>query len=115
MLDSPEQVIWCLLTYTDWWQPSTTSVLQVGPARRKSQFPDGIRTGLLETVDVRTELCRRVSQLEERDRELLYLWYLVQLTAGDIGKALGISRRQCFRRRAEAIRTIVELGDPEAE
>ena len=114
MLDSPETVIRCLLTYTDWWQPSTTSVLQVAAARRKSQLPDGFREGLVGTLDVRVELCRRVAQLEDRDRELLFLWYFRQLLAEDIGKALGISRRQCFRRRARAISKIVELGEPES-
>ena len=114
MLDSPDQVIQSLVTYTDWWQPSTTSVLQVGGARRKVEFGDGLRAGLLETLDLRTELCRRIAQLDERDRELLYLWYVVQLVAEDIAKALGISRRQCFRRRARAIRKIVELGEDEA-
>jgi DNA-directed RNA polymerase specialized sigma subunit len=49
--------------------------------------------------------------LRESDRRLLYLWYVVQLSAVDIARALGISRRQCFRRRASAIRRIVELGD----
>jgi DNA-directed RNA polymerase specialized sigma24 family protein len=114
MLDSPDRVVQSLLTLTDWWQPATTSVLQVGRSRRNVEFGDGLRAGLLETLDVRTELCRRVSQLEERDRELLFLWYVAQQGAEDIGKALGISRRQCFRRRARAIRRIVELGEPDA-
>jgi DNA-directed RNA polymerase specialized sigma24 family protein len=114
MLESPRQVVWSLLTYTDWWQPATSSVLQVGAARRKSQFPEGIPAGLLETLDVRAELCRRVSLLEDRDRQVLYLWYVVQLPAEDIAKTVRISRRQCFRRRARAIRKIVEFGEPEA-
>jgi DNA-directed RNA polymerase specialized sigma24 family protein len=114
MLESPRQVVWSLLTYTDWWQPATSSVLQVGAARRKSQFPEGIPAGLLETLDVRAELCRRVSLLEDRDRQVLYLWYVVQLPAEDIAKSVRISRRQCFRRRAKAIRKIVEFGEPEA-
>jgi hypothetical protein len=45
------------------------------------------------------------------DRRLLYLWYVVQLPASRIAQLVGISRRQCFRRRASAIRRIVELGD----
>jgi DNA-directed RNA polymerase specialized sigma24 family protein len=114
VLDSPRQVVWSLLTYTDWWQPATSSLLQVGPARRKSGFPEGIPAGLLETLDVRAELCRRVSLLEDRDRQVLYLWYVVQLPAEDIAKTVRISRRQCFRRRAKAIRKIVESGEPEA-
>lgn len=113
MLDSPREVVWCLITYTDWWQPSTTSVLQVGAARRQSNVSDVAPPALLDSVDVRAELSRRVLSLEERDRELLYLWYVVQMAAVDIAKTLGISRRQCFRRRASAIRNIVQFGDAE--
>jgi DNA-directed RNA polymerase specialized sigma subunit len=105
------EVVWGLLTYTDWWQPATSSVLQVGAARRSSTFSDGVRTGLLDRLDERAELRRRMQLLRESDRLLLYLWYVVQLPAKEIAQAIGISRRQCFRRRASAIRCIVELGE----
>jgi len=105
------EVVWGLLTYTDWWQPSTSSVLQVGGARRSSAISDGVRSGLLDRLDERAELRRRMQLLHESDRRLLYLWYVVQLPAREIAMALGISRRQCFRRRASAIKCIVELGE----
>jgi len=110
--DSPAEVIRGLLTYTDWWQPVTTSILQVGPARRTSDLCDGIRDGLLDSVDLRSELCRRMLQVEEVDRTILFLWYVRQLSAQDIARAVGVSRRQCFRRRARAIRALIEAGEP---
>lgn len=114
MLDSPGQVVDCFLRYADWWQPPTTSILQVATTRGKRRLSDGFRAGILETLDERTELCRRVSQLAERDRELLLRWYVGQDSAEDIASTLHISRRQFFRRRAHAIRKIVELGDEAA-
>lgn len=108
VLDHPDRVVRALITYTDWWQPATTSILQVG--RHYGQAGDGIRVGLVETLDERTELCRRMQLLSDGDRELLYLWYLRQLEVADIARALRISRRHCFRRRAAAIRT---LADPD--
>jgi DNA-directed RNA polymerase specialized sigma24 family protein len=111
MLSTPRQVIWALITYTDWWQPTTASVYKVGNLR-DTFVADGIRAGLLDTLGERDELCRRMQQVDERDRRLLYLWYLRQLPAHEIAKELRLSRRQCFRRRAAVIRTIVELGDP---
>ena len=113
MLDSPPEVIRCLVTYEDWWQPSTTSLIQVGNARRNKDFSDGFRAGLLETLDERWELCHRMECLSDIDRHILLLWYVKQLPVEDIASALGISRRQAFRRRARAIRTIVELGQPD--
>jgi DNA-directed RNA polymerase specialized sigma24 family protein len=114
MLHTPNAVIRALLTYTDWWQPSTSSVIQVGAMRRAGKgFADGLPTGLISTMDVRAELGRRMSLLEDRDRTLLFLWYVRQLAVSDIAKEIGTSRRHCFRVRASAIRKLVELGEPD--
>ena len=105
-----DQVIRCLLTYTDWWQPNTTSVYYVGRAGRDRVLAEGIRPGLLEHLDERSELCKRMQRLTDRDRRLLFLWYLEQRAVDEIAKELKISRRQCFRRRREAIQAIIEAG-----
>jgi DNA-directed RNA polymerase specialized sigma24 family protein len=110
---SRDQVIRGLVTYTDWWQPSTSSVFAVGSARRAQGYSDGIPPGLLGSLDERAELCRRMQHVAARDRLLLFLWYVRQLPVDEIAPIVKISRRQCFRRRAEAIRAIVKLGDPE--
>ena len=114
MLASSDQVVWALITYTDWWQPNTASVYQVGN-RRETFASDGIRGGLLDTLPERDELCRRMQRVKEKDRLLLFLWYLRQLPAHEIAKELRISRRQCFRRRSAVIRRLVELGDPSTQ
>jgi hypothetical protein len=112
MLSSPADVIRALVTYTDWWQPTTASIYEVGAARRASSGGDGIRPGLLETLDERDELCRRMERLGDRDRHLLFLWYLKQDEVLDIARALKISRRQCFRLRAAAVRVLAD-DDPD--
>lgn len=111
MLESQNDVIRSLITYTDWWQPFTGSVLQVGGKRGNS---DGLREGLVDTFDERTELRRRVWLLDERDRHVLFLWYVRQLPTRDIAQILGMSRRTCMRRKADAVRKIVDLGTPNA-
>ena len=111
MLSSPSQIVWALITYTDWWQPSTESVYRIG-ARRATFASDGMPGGLLDTLSERDELCRRMLQVRESDRRLLWLWYLRQLPVHEIARDMQIGRRQCFRRRAAAVRRIVELGDP---
>ena len=104
-------VIRALVTLTDWWQPNTTSILQVGGARRASGYGDGIRDGLFDTIGERAELARRVRGLEERDRQILFLWYVKELAAHEVAKEVGISRRQCFRRRSAALRALVDQDD----
>lgn len=111
-LSSPQEVVRALLRYTDWWQPFTTSVLEVAASRRGRHVGDGIRPGLLETLDERTELQRRMQGIGERDRHLLFLWYVKQLEVREIARTLRISRRQCFRIRARAIQQLVEAGGP---
>jgi DNA-directed RNA polymerase specialized sigma subunit len=113
MLDSPREVVRCLVTYNDWYQPTTSSVLKTGAARLDKNIGDGLRAGLLETLEERVELCSRVGKLADRDRLLLFLWYVRQQHVDDIGEAVGVSRRQCFRRRAQAIKQIVDAGNAE--
>jgi hypothetical protein len=110
VLDSGREVVRCLITYNDWWQPSTGSILKVGGARLDKNIGDGLRAGLLETIEERFELCRRVSTLSDVDRQLLFLWYVRQQHVDDIATQTKVSRRQCFRRRARAIKTIVDAG-----
>jgi DNA-directed RNA polymerase specialized sigma24 family protein len=114
LLDEADRVIRSLLTYTDWWQPRTASIFQVKGPGRDRLLAEGIRPGLLEHLDERSELRRRMQELPDRDRQVLILWYVQQLPAEDIARELRISRRQCFRRRARAIRRIIQLGEPEA-
>lgn len=108
------EVIRGLITYTDWWQPYTAYLIPVGAARRASTPTDGIRPGLLDTLDERAELCRRMRFVGDRQRLVLFLWYVQQLPVEDIARAVGVSRRHCFRLRASAVRKIVELGDEAA-
>lgn len=111
LLDSPREVVRCLITYPDWYQPTTSSVMKVGAARPDKTIGDGLRAGLIETLEERTELSRRMRKLRERDRDVLFLWYVKQLHVDDIAALVGVSRRQCFRRRGQAIRQVVTLGE----
>jgi hypothetical protein len=104
-------VIRALVTITDWWQPNTTSILQIGGARRATGYGDGIRDGLFDTIGERSELARRVRSLEDRDRCILFLWYVKELPAHEVAREVGISRRQCFRRRSAALRALIDRDD----
>jgi DNA-directed RNA polymerase specialized sigma subunit len=55
-----------------------------------------------------------MERLDERERRLLYLWYVKDASPREISRACKVSLRHCHRVRAKAIRTIVELGDPQA-
>jgi DNA-directed RNA polymerase specialized sigma24 family protein len=114
VLDSTRDVVRCLITYTDWWQPSSGSILLVGGARRDKNLRDGLNPGVVETLEERVELSRRMQSLSEDDRRLLFLWYVRQLHVDEIARALNLSRRQCFRRKAKGIQMIIDLGESDA-
>jgi len=113
MLDTQSQVIWALVTYTDSWQPTTTSLMRFTGSRRRPEHSDGLRAGLLETLEERTETGRRMSRLSDREREILFLWYVAQRPVNEIARAVGVSPRQCFRLRARSIKRVIELGRPD--
>lgn len=115
LLTSDAEVLRALLTYTDWWQPSTSSLIQVGFANRGTRLSDGLREGLLDTLDERTELRRRVAMLPETDQLVLFLWYVPQLRVEEIARELRISPRHCHRVRARAVKRIVKIGRDEEE
>ena len=71
---------------------------------------DDIPPGLLDALDERAELCRRMDLLSERDRSLLFLWYVKQDAVEDVARTLRISRRQCFRIRTKALCAVVDAG-----
>ena len=105
-------VIRALVRFTDWWQPQTGSILQVGGARRGGGFGDGIAEGLLDTIDERTELSRRVRErLDDLDRQVLYLWYVRELPVREIAQQVRASRRTCFRRRSAAVLALIDRAD----
>ena len=108
MFADVSDVVRALIRFTDWWQPITSSILQVGGARRSSGYTDGIRDGLLDMMDERSELSRRVRELDDRDRRILFLWYVKELPAHEVAREVGISRRQCFRRRSASLRALVD-------
>jgi DNA-directed RNA polymerase specialized sigma subunit len=112
MFENEGQVARCLETYADWWQPPTTSLLQVAAARRRKDVSEGFRSGVLETLDERTELCRRFWRLDERDRKILFLWYVSQLSVQQIARIVRISPRHFSRCKTKAIKAIV---DPEEQ
>ena len=100
-------VAWALTTYTDWWQPVSGSVIEVGSSRR-ARRSDWVPAGLLDAIAPRTELCRRMETLPQRERRVLFLWYVEQLPVEDVARSVGVSRRHCFRLRAEALRKLVD-------
>ena len=107
MLETDRDLIRCLVTYTDWWQPATSSIMTPSPRDRAARTPRIFRDGFVEHLDDRNELAWRLSFLDHADRKLLYLFYVAYLPIDEIAEQMGISARQCYRRRTRAIERLI--------
>ena len=106
----PSDLVRALARYGDEAGPRTGSVMFVGgaPPRSRDPFHPGVIAGLEE----RAELGRRLRRLGDRDRLLLFLWYIQGWSVPDIAARIGISRVHCYRVRDRALRAMLDDADP---
>jgi DNA-directed RNA polymerase specialized sigma24 family protein len=99
-----------LARYGDEAGPRTGSVMFVGgaPPRSLDPFHPGVVAGLEE----RAELARRLRRLSDRDRLLVFLWYVEGWRVPEIADHLGISRVHCYRVRDQALGAMLDEPKP---
>ncbi|HEV7687235.1 MAG TPA: hypothetical protein VGQ80_11730, partial [Acidimicrobiia bacterium] len=68
---------------------------------------------LLEGLEERRELARRMAWLEREEAVVLFRWYVEGAKPTVIAAGLGRSLRHVYRRRASGIEAIVALGRSE--
>jgi len=85
--------------------PRTRSVVFAG-GKPPGDDPDPFLPGFLSDLDERTELTRRLKRLPDRERLLLFLWYIEGTPVTSISGTLGLSRAHCYRLRNQALRTL---------
>src|SRR5437764_428144 len=77
-----------------------------GPLR--TRLPQ-ILAGCWSRLDEREELRRRMAdRLAERERKLLFLWYVVELRPGDVARTIRVSRVHCYRLRNDALAALCD-------
>ena len=109
---TPAGVISMLRRYRDVFEPKTTSLLLVSrQGFDPSQGP--FRAGFVSRLDEREELRRRMTdRLAERERKLLFLWYVVELRPGEVARRIRVSRVHCYRLRQAALSALCNEEAP---
>ena len=109
---TPAGVISMLRRYRDVFDPRTTSLLLV--SRQGFDPSEGpFRAGFLSRLDEREELRRRMAdRLAERQRKLLFLWYVVELRPCDVARTIRVSRVHCYRLRNDALAALCDGEAP---
>ena len=99
-----------LARYGDEAGPRTGSVMFVGGAPPRSRDP--VHPGVIAGLEERAELARRLRRLDDRDRLLVFLWYVEGWSVPNIAARLGISRVHCYRVRDRALHAMLDEAEP---
>lgn len=111
--ETPESVMFALRRYRDVFDAKTSSIIVVSTDRfDPSRGPFG---ALVSQLDRREELRRRmIERIPDRERKLLFLWYVADLPPARIAAALEISRMHCYRLRKNALSALCDEEQEEA-
>ena len=97
-----------LRRYREVFDPRTTSLLLVSrQGFDPSQGP--FRAGFVSRLDEREELRRRMAdRLAERERKLLFFWYVLELRPAEVARTIRVSRVHCYRLRKDALSALCD-------
>jgi DNA-directed RNA polymerase specialized sigma24 family protein len=112
MLTTFASVERALVRYTDYLQPRTSSVTALGGGKGSGPG-DPFHPALLEGLEERSELARRMAWLDREEAVVLFRWYVEGAKPTVIAAGLGRSLRHVYRRRSSGIEAIVALGRSE--
>ena len=98
-----------LTHYTDCVQPRTGSVTDLSRGG-SAGFGPPLHPALLDDLDERAELRRRMAWLASEEAVVLFRWYVEGAKPEVIAQGLGRSLRHVYRRRNSGVATLVALG-----
>lgn len=112
MLEDPADIIRALVRYRDVFDPRTGSIIVAGGASGSSFGRDPFRGGFIAGIEERAELVRRLLRLPVRERNILWMWYVVGLPVTQIARRVGLSRMHCYRLRNKSLREMTTEPAP---
>jgi len=110
MYETNGEVVGALKAFADFYQPRATGSIISGQGRGPQFGGDPFRGGFIDSLDARTTLLKRLAVLDERDRNVVMLWYVNDVPVKDICTKLGVSRATLYRMRDRALQQMVECG-----
>lgn len=109
MLTTTGEVVGALKAFGDFYHPKTNSIL-IASGSPRDPHGDPFRRGFIDSLEIRTELLRRLATLEERDRNLVMLWYVSEVPVRDLCARMGVSRATLYRLRDRALQQMTEAA-----
>ena len=113
MLDSYNEVIITLKSLNDYYYLKSNFIIcpKLGKFNTKGREP--FSSGFLESIEIRNELLRRLNKLEEREKNILLLFYTFGKPIDYIEQELHLSSRQCYRIKKKALEKIINFEKKE--
>ena len=105
MFSDAHEIVRALERVRDYYDPRSTSIMTTGGASDPHAEP--FRAGFISTLEERTEVVRRLGELDDRSRTLLVLWHIAGKPVTEIARTLKLSRMHCYRLRAAALNTML--------
>ena len=107
MFETVGQVVRALKSFREYYHPKASGILTIS-GRNADVDADPFRRGFLDSLDLRTELLRRLSTLDERERSVVMLWYVMDRPVAEVCEQLSVSRSHCYRLRDRALANMVD-------
>ena len=107
MFETVGQVTRALKSFRDYYHPRSSGIITGATSKSRDIDADPFRHGFLDSIETRAELLRRLSALDERERSVLMLWYVMDQPVHEICDQLSLSRSHCYRVRDRALATMV--------
>lgn len=107
MFQTVGQVVGALKAFREHYHPKSSGILLVSN-KTTDVDADPFRRGFLDTVDLRSQLLRRLALLDERERAVLMLWYVMDLPVRTVCEKLSLSRSHCYRLRDRALVAMID-------
>lgn len=103
MFTTVGQVVRALKAFADYYHPKSSGILSATSNRNRDIDADPFRRGFLDNLDLRAKLLSRLSSLEERERSVIMLWYVMDRPVAEICEKLSLSRSHAYRVRDNAL------------
>lgn len=102
-----DEVVAGLKAFRDYYGPKSSSVATTSN-RGRDIDADPFRRGFLDSLEARTQMLGKLAALDERERAVLMLWYVMDLPTRDVCDRLQLSRSHAYRIRDKALSQMVD-------
>ena len=113
MLKTSKEIIQTLMTLNDYYHIRSNHVI-AGKAKAKDPSQrEPFAPGFLSSIDCRKEILKGLKELDNRQRQILVLYYSFSKAPDDIAKNLNMSVRHLYRLKKKALDDLTDLCNKE--